>query len=259
LTFAYNKKYYSFEVELPQDSDSSYFLCYRGKEITAQQLPGEEGADKLLTSELTNLVELVPGCLYQLTIDSVGQHKFSFLSKGIQSRSALSPVAECQKLHNPAFVSILLPEGLPHVVMTSVESARKVEIWQCHFRVRSGSGSLQYRWVMSTARPEVLETGETKWHGYLTDISMNNEFQTKLEDARLAAEKANQVKSDFLSMISHELRTPLNAISGSVYTLFVEDPSEIQTSAINTINFAVDNLLVMINDLLDFQKIEAGK
>lgn len=259
LTFAYNKKYYSFEVELPRDSGSSYFLFYRGKKITAQRLPGEEDADKLLTSKLTNLVERVPGCLYQLTMDSVGKLKFSFLSKGIQSILGLSLEDEFQTLDISAFVSIVHPEDLPHVVMTSVESARKVEIWQCQFRVRSGSGSLQYRWVMSTARPEVLETGETKWHGYLTDISMNNEFQTKLEDARLAAEKANQVKSDFLSMISHELRTPLNAISGSVYTLFVEDPSEIQKSAINTINFAVDNLLVMINDLLDFQKIEAGK
>jgi signal transduction histidine kinase len=60
-------------------------------------------------------------------------------------------------------------------------------------------------------------------------------------------------------MISHELRTPLNAISGSVYTLLQDDHTSHQASALNTINFAVDNLIIMINDLLDYQKIEAGK
>jgi CheY-like chemotaxis protein/two-component sensor histidine kinase len=60
-------------------------------------------------------------------------------------------------------------------------------------------------------------------------------------------------------MISHELRTPLNAISGSVYTLLQDDHTSQQASALNTINFAVDNLIIMINDLLDYQKIEAGK
>src|SRR5690606_35772234 len=125
--------------------------------------------------------------------------------------------------------------------------------------VRSGSDSQHYRWVMCAARPQALEDGVTMWYGYLSDISIHKEYEAKLEKERLAAEKANRVKSDFLSMISHELRTPLNAISGSVYSLFLEDPTEVQKSALNTINFAVDNLLTMINDLLDFQKVEAGK
>ncbi|WP_439489019.1 ATP-binding protein [Algoriphagus sp.] len=97
------------------------------------------------------------------------------------------------------------------------------------------------------------------WFGMVTDISRQKEFEASLDESRKAAERTNQIKSDFLSMISHELRTPLNAISGSTYTLLNDHPQVHQKPELDTINFAVDNLIIMINDLLDFQKIEAGK
>ncbi|SEG04835.1 ATP-binding protein [Algoriphagus boritolerans] len=208
---------------------------------------------------LMNLTDQVPGGLYQLVLNTEGQMNFSFLSKGINSVLGLSP----QKIHEftdiSSAISKVHPQDLPQVIMSSVASARKLEPWQCQFRVKSGENNQEYQWVLGAARPQALENGDMVWYGYLTDISKQKEFEAKLDEARMAAEKANQIKSDFLSMISHELRTPLNAISGSVYSLFQEDHTENQKSALNTINFAVDNLIIMINDLLDFQKIEAGK
>ena len=208
---------------------------------------------------LMNLTEQVPGGLYQLVLDSEGQMNFSFLSKGISAVLGLSPEDIHQFTDISAAISKVHPQDLPLVIMSSVASARKMEPWQCQFRVKSGVNNQEYRWVLGAARPQALATGDVVWYGYLTDISKQKEFEAKLDEARLAAEKANQIKSDFLSMISHELRTPLNAISGSVYSLFQENPTESQQSALSTINFAVDNLIIMINDLLDFQKIEAGK
>jgi PAS domain S-box-containing protein len=208
---------------------------------------------------LVNLTEQVPGGLYQLVLNSEGQMNFSFLSKGISSVLGLSPEEIQQFTDISTAISKVHPQDLPMVIMSSVASAKKVETWQCQFRVKSGENGQDYRWVLGAARPQVMENGEMVWYGYLTDISKQKEFESKLDEARLAAEKANQIKSDFLSMISHELRTPLNAISGSVYSLFHEDPTEVQRTALNTITFAVDNLIIMINDLLDFQKIEAGK
>lgn len=208
---------------------------------------------------LMNLTEQVPGGLYQLVMDSEGQMNFSFLSKGINSVLGISQ-EEIQSTANISdVISKVHPQDLPQVIMTSVASARKMQPWQCQFRVKSGNNGQDYRWVLGAARPQALDNGEMVWYGYLTDISLQKEFEARLDEARLAAEKANQIKSDFLSMISHELRTPLNAISGSVYSLFHEGPTESQKSALHTINFAVDNLIIMINDLLDFQKIEAGK
>lgn len=208
---------------------------------------------------LMNLTEQVPGGLYQLLLDENGKMSFSFLSKGISSVLGLS----AQDIENFEDISVAIsrvhPMDLPNVIMSSVASAKRQEPWQCQFRVKNEAEPTGYRWVLGAARPQTLENGDMVWYGYLTDISQQKEFETKLDEARKTAEKASQIKSDFLSMISHELRTPLNAISGSVYSLLQENPNDIQKNTLNTINFAVDNLIIMINDLLDFQKIEAGK
>lgn len=208
---------------------------------------------------LMNLTEQVPGGLYQLVLDSDGKMNFSFLSKGIAQVLGLKP----EEVENFTDISLAIsrvhPMDLPQVIMSSVASARKVEPWQCQFRVKSDLTSEDYRWILGAARPQALENGDMVWYGYLTDISKQKEFESTLDESRKAAEKANQIKSDFLSMISHELRTPLNAISGSTYSLIHDHPQVHQKSELDTINFAVDNLIIMINDLLDFQKIEAGK
>jgi signal transduction histidine kinase/ActR/RegA family two-component response regulator len=214
----------------------------------------EESSDFLM-----NLTEQVPGGLYQMVLDAEGKMKFSFLSKGIGSVLGLNP-EEIKDFEDISMaISRVHPMDLPQVIMSSVASAKKQEPWQCQFRVKTDDSQNQYRWILGAARPQLLENGDMVWYGYLTDISDQKEFEAKLEEARLTAVKASQIKSDFLSMISHELRTPLNAISGSTYSLLQEQPSDSQKTALNTINFAVDNLIIMINDLLDFQKIEAGK
>ena len=214
----------------------------------------EESSDFLM-----NLTEQVPGGLYQMVLNSEGQMNFSFLSKGINSVLGLSQNEVLEFKDISVAIAKVHPQDLPQVIMSSVASARKLEPWQCQFRVKSGEANEPYRWVLGAARPQSLENGDMVWYGYLTDISKQKEFEAKLDEARKTAEKANQIKSEFLSMISHELRTPLNAISGTVYSLFQENPTETQKTALKTINFAVDNLIIMINDLLDFQKIEAGK
>jgi len=208
---------------------------------------------------LKNLTDQVPGGLYQMMLGEDGKMKFSFLSKGIGNVLGINPeeIKDFEDISDAISRVHLL--DLPKVIMSSVASARKQEPWQCQFRVKEDSENDQYKWVLGAARPQLLSNGEMVWYGYLTDISNQKEFEAKLDEARKTAEKASQIKSDFLSMISHELRTPLNAIAGSTYSLLHDQPNETQKSALNTINFAVDNLIIMINDLLDFQKIEAGK
>ncbi|MDI1322937.1 MAG: ATP-binding protein [Algoriphagus sp.] len=237
--------------------DDKYYIQLSFKNITEKvtlEKTLEESGDFLM-----NLTEQVPGGLYQLVLDSEGKMSFSFLSKGIGSVLGLKADEMGQFTDISVAISRVHPMDLPNVIMTSVASARKQQPWQCQFRVKTNVESNEYKWILGAARPQSLENGDMVWYGYLTDISEQKQFETKLDEARKGAEKANQIKSDFLSMISHELRTPLNAISGSTYSLLQEQPSEHQKTALNTINFAVDNLIIMINDLLDFQKIEAGK
>ena len=87
-------------------------------------------------------------------------------------------------------------------------------------------------------------------------ISEQNE---RLKSATAKAIEATEAKSMFLSNMSHEIRTPMNAVIGLTHALLEKGPRVDQQDDLETIRFSAENLLVIINDILDYSKIEAGK
>lgn len=81
---------------------------------------------------------------------------------------------------------------------------------------------------------------------------------TMLEVARKQEAKANEAKTEFLTRMSHEIRTPLNGIIGMIDILAKREQNEETEAVINLIKNSSDLLLGIINDLLDFSRIEAG-
>ena len=97
---------------------------------------------------------------------------------------------------------------------------------------------------------------EVKVKQRTAEIEKTNE---ELKYAKIEADKANEAKSAFLANMSHEIRTPLNSIIGfsELLSHSIEDPKH--KSYIDTINVSGNSLLLIINDILDLSKIEAGK
>lgn len=73
------------------------------------------------------------------------------------------------------------------------------------------------------------------------------------------SEKSSKAQSEFLSTMSHEIRTPLNAVIGMSNLLMMESPRPDQKENLEILRFSAGNLLTLVNDVLDFNKIESGK
>ena len=151
--------------------------------------------------------------------------------------------------------------GLPHQDRVSLEellhryppdSARNLWVG-CE---QGGSFDIElegawHRWILCRSQDKIS--------GTIQDISSQKQSEIQLLQAKLSAEHANQSKSDFLAMMSHEIRTPMNGVLGLTELLLGRVGEPELREMLELIRSSGKSLLVILNDILDYSRIESGQ
>jgi two-component system, sensor histidine kinase len=94
---------------------------------------------------------------------------------------------------------------------------------------------------------------------FFQSLALAHRFSYELRNSKQLAEEALSSKTDFLSVMSHEIRTPLSAVIGSAHLLQNANPTKEQKENLDILLFSAQNLLSIVNDILDYSKLEASK
>lgn len=157
------------------------------------------------------------------------------------------------------FSNFVAKEDLPKIEKQhKLEIAGDVDVVQFEVRLLSRSG--YWRYVEGTCRPLRDEHGEVVGTtGMLSDETEWLQAQEDLVAAKNAAEAADRAKGEFLAVMSHEIRTPLNGVLGFASLLRETPLDEMQGEYLRTISGCGDSLLTLIDDILDFSRMESGR
>jgi len=126
-------------------------------------------------------------------------------------------------------------------------------------RIQTASGPRWFAWEDQLIPAKASASGQVEIQTIGRDITDQRELELTLQEARDQAEAASSSKSRFLAVMSHEIRTPLNGVIGMTGLLLDTQLSKEQISYARAIEQCSKSLLFLINEILDFSKLEADK
>lgn len=152
------------------------------------------------------------------------------------------------------FLNFVHDEDLPATMaeMEKLKAGERVLAFENRYRCKDGS----YKWLSWRSIP-AIEDGLI--YAVARDETQRRHLEEENTKARIAAQAASEAKSRFVANTSHEIRTPINGVIGMTKLLLETRLDDEQREYADNIRFSAEGLLGIINDVLDFSKMEAGK
>ena len=206
---------------------------------------------------LFDVTRSLPAVVFQLRRDAKGRYSFPYIGGDTQhllggDRSNLMSASEI------SFDRVWGEDRL-RVLAELEDSARSEKPIHMEFRSDGSDGSAGAKWIRAELVPRREPAGSVVWSGYWVDASAERARSDELARARDLAEAASRAKDDFLAMMSHEIRTPMNGVLGLVEVLERTRLNADQGEMLGMIHESAGALLQILDDLLDYSKIEAGR
>lgn len=230
------------EWNLKQLDDNSIFAV--GRDIHQRKLEEEKFINT--KEELQRAYDLSQDMIMSMNFEG------RFVSSSPACKSILGYSA--QEITKYDYQQLVHPEELTGVSLEGILQQQGGEIATIKRRMKHKLG----HWVWMEWKL-ALSAGQGVVYGVGRDITEPMRYQKELEIARDQAEEAVKTKSQFLANMSHEIRTPMNGVIGMLSLLQDTGLDEEQKTIVETAVNSGESLLILINDILDLSKAEAGK
>jgi len=200
------------------------------------------------------LIEQIPVGVYAFRIRTDGSMAFEYVSP--RFCRTLNLAAEDILADASVGFAAVHPDDLEGFTTLNRENARTLSpfLWEGRFVIDGAT-----RWMHIESTPTPKTNGDSVWNGIMYDITERKQTEAVLFEAKQAAEAANRAKSAFLANMSHEIRTPMNAILGLTQLVLETSLEPRQQDFLNKALNSGRALLAILNDILDYSKIEAGR
>jgi two-component system, NarL family, sensor histidine kinase EvgS len=203
-----------------------------------------------LLSEVTGSL---PAIVFQLRRAPDGRYSFPYI--GGDTQRLLGGTANALRQESSVDISRVCWRDRSRLACRLEHSARTFAPVHAEFRFHGAAGLV---WVRAEFAPRHSEDGAIVWSGYAVDANVEHARADELEHARDIAEAASRAKDDFLAMMSHEIRTPMNGVLGLMEVLERTPLNADQTQMVGMVHESAGALLQILDDLLDYSKIQAG-